>query len=111
MANLQRHRAHESLNTDTAADWQVQSAVTVDSDGVAVNVTAYHTIHLQSDKDFYFTFNTTGTDSDVSTSNDLYLMGGDTIYSLRVPRGLGDNVYLIMERKEGSDSTVRVILS
>ena len=111
MANIQKFRAHESLNIESAGDWQVQSAVTVDSDGVAVNVTAYHTIHLQSDKDFYFTFNTTGTDSDVSTSNDLYLMGGDTIYSLRVPRGLGDNVYLIMERKESSDSTVRVILS
>jgi|TARA_R100001530_G_scaffold42415_1_gene32312 hypothetical protein len=111
MANLQKHRAHESLNAETAADWKVQSAVTVDSDGVAVNVTSYHTIHLQSDKDFYFTFNTTGTDSDISTSNDLYLMGGDTIYSLKVPRGLGDSVYLIMERKESSDATVRVILA
>ena len=111
MAIIQKHRAHESLNIETAADWQVQSAVTVDSDGVAVNVTSYHTIHLQSDKDFYFTFNTTGTDSDISTSNDLYLMGGDTIYSLKVPRGLGDSVYLIMERKESSDATVRVILA
>ena len=111
MANLQKHRAHESLNTDSAADWDVQSAVTADSDGVAVDVSSYHTIHLMSDNDFYFRFNTTGTDSDISTSNDLYLMGGDTIYSLKVPRGLGDNVYLIMERKESSDSTVRVILS
>jgi len=111
MANLQKHRAHESLNLDSAADWQVQSAVTADSDGVAVNVTSYHTIHLQSDNDFYFTFNTTGTDSDVSVDNDLYLMGGDTIYSLKVPRGLGDNIYLIMERKGGSDATVKVILA
>ena len=38
MANIQKHRAHESLNIETAADWQVQSAVTVDSDGVAVEV-------------------------------------------------------------------------
>ena len=111
MANLQRHRAHESLNTDTAADWQVQSAVTVDSDGVAVNVTAYHTIHLQSDKDFYFTFNTTGTDSDVNTSNDLYLMGGDTLYSLRIPKALGNTIYLLLERKGSSDCTVRYVLS
>ncbi len=111
MAKLQKFRAHESLNVETAADWQVQSAVTADSDGVAVNVTSYHTIHLQSDNDFYFTFNTTGTDSDVSVDNDLYLMGGDTIYSLKVPRGLGDNIYLIMERKGGSDATVKVILA
>jgi len=111
MANLQKHRAHESLNLDSAADWQVQSVVTADTDGVAVNVSSYHTIHLQSDNDFYFTFNTTGTDSDVSTTNDLYLMGGDTIYSIKVPRGLGNAVYLIMERKGSSDATVKVILA
>ena len=111
MANLQKHRAHESLNMDSAADWQVQSAVTADTDGVAVNVSSYQTIHLQSDNDFYFTFNTTGTDSDVSTDDDLYLMGGDTIYSVKVPSGLGNTVYLIMERKGGSDATVKVILA
>ena len=111
MANLQKHRAHESLNTDSAADWDVQSAVTADSDGVAVDVSSYHTIHLMSDNDLYFRFNTTGTDSDISTSNDLYLMGGDTIYSLKVPRGLGESIYLIMERKGSSDATVRLILS
>ena len=64
-----------------------------------------------SDNDFYFTFNTTGTDSDISTTQDLYLKGGDTIYSLKVPNGLGDNVYLIMERKGSSDASVRVILA
>ena len=111
MANLQKHRSHESLNTDSAAGWDVQTAVTADSDGVAVNVSSYHTLHLQSDNDFYFTFNTTGTDSDVSTANDLYLMGGDTIYSVRVPRALGSAVYLIMERKGSSDATVKVILA
>ena len=111
MANLQKHRAHESLNIESAADWQVQSASTADSDGVAVNVTGYNTVHLQSDNDFYFRFNTTGTDSDINTSNDLYLKGGDNINSIKVPNGLGNKVYLIMERKSGSDATVRVILA
>ena len=111
MANLQKHRSHESLNTDSAADWQVQTEVTADTDGVAVNVSSYHTIHLQSDIDFYFTFNTTGTDSDIDTDADLYLMGGDTIYSIKVPRALGSAIYLIMERKGGSDATVKVILA
>ena len=111
MANLQKHRAHESLNTDSAADWDVQSAVTADSDGVAVDVSSYHTIHLMSDNDFYFKFNTTGTDSDISTSNDLYLMGGDTIYSLKIPKGLGNSVYLQWERKGSSDCTIRYILA
>ena len=62
-------------------------------------------------KFLYFTFNTTGTDSDINTSNDLYLKGGDTIYTLKVPRGLGSSVHLIMERKESSDATVRIILA
>tara|TARA_R100001510_G_C7476926_1_gene90665 strand:- start:49 stop:384 length:336 start_codon:yes stop_codon:yes gene_type:complete len=111
MADLQKYRAHESLAVDTAADWQVQTAVTADSDGVAVNVTGYHTVHLQSNNDFYFTFNTTGTDSDIDTNKDLYLKGGDTIYSLKIPTGLGDTLYLIMERKGSSDATVRTILA
>ena len=111
MANIGKFRAHESLNMDSAADWQVQTEVTADSDGVAVDVSLYHTIHLQSDNDFYFRFNKSGTDSEIDTDADLYLMGGDTIYSLKVPHGLGSSVYLIMERKGGSDATVRVILS
>ena len=45
MANIKKFRAHESLNIESAGDWQVQSAVTVDSDGVAVDCTAYHQIH------------------------------------------------------------------
>ena len=111
MANIQKFRAHESLNIESAGDWQVQSAVTADADGVAVDVTSYHQIHLLTDKDIYFTFNTTGTDSDINTSNDLYLKGGDSIYTLIVPRGLGNAVHLIMERKESSDATVRIILA
>ena len=109
MANLQKFRAHEALNTVAAGGWEVLSAVTADADGVAVEVTGYHQIHLMSDNDFYFKFNTTGTDSDISTANDLYLKGGDTIYSLIVPSGLGKSIYLIMERKGSSDATVRII--
>lgn len=111
MADVQKFRAHESLAVESAGDWQVQSVVTADSDGVAVNVTGYHQVHLMSDNDFYFTFNTTGTDSDINTSNDLYLKGGDTIYTLKVPHGLGNTLHLIMERKGSSDALVRVILA
>ena len=83
---------------------------TVGSTASTVRVDGYHTIHLQSDEDFYFTFKTSSSDA-LSTSNDLYLKGGDTIYSLKVPRGIGNSVYLIMERKGSSDATVRVILA
>ena len=111
MANLQKHRAHESLNMDSAAVWDVQTAVTADADGVAVDVSSYHTIHLITDLDIYFTFNTSGDDSTMVPANDLVLKGGDTIYSLKVPLGLGETIYLIMERIGGSDATVKVILA
>jgi len=111
MANIQKFRAHESLNIESAGDWQVQSVVTADTDGVAVNVSGYHQVHLMSDNDFYFTFNITGTDSDISTTQDLYLVGGNTIYTLKVPKALGNTIYLIMERKGSSDASVRIILA
>ena len=111
MANIQKFRAHESLNIESAGDWQVQSVVTADTDGVAVNVSGYHQVHLMSNNDFYFTFNTTGTDSDISTTQDLYLIGGNTIYTLKVPKALGNTIYLIMERKGSSDASVRIILA
>ena len=110
MANTQKFRAHESLAIESAGDWQVQSVATVGSSASAVRVDSYHTIHLQSDEDFYFTFKTSSSDA-LSTSNDLYLKGGDTIYSLKIPHGLGDEVHLQWERKGSSDCTIRYILA
>ena len=110
MANTQKFRAHESLAIESAGDWQVQSAASVGSSASVVRVDGYHMIHLQSDEDFYFTFKTSSTDA-LSTSNDLYLKGGDTIYSLKIPHGLGDEVHLQWERKGSSDCTIRYILA
>mgnify|MGYP005819874697 CR=1 FL=1 len=110
MANTQKFRAHESLAIESAGDWQVQSVATVGSSASTVRVDGYHMIHLQSDEDFYFTFKTSSTDA-LSTSNDLYLKGGDTIYSLKIPHGLGDEVHLQWERKGSSDCTIRYILA
>ena len=110
MANTQKFRAHESLAIESAGDWQVQSVATVGSSASTVRVDGYHTLHLQSDEDFYFTFKTSSTDA-LSTSNDLYLKGGDTIYSLKIPHGLGDEVHLQWEKKGSSDCTIRYILA
>jgi|TARA_R110000744_G_scaffold181079_1_gene300108 hypothetical protein len=110
MADIQRYRAHESLNTQTAASWAVQTAATAGSSASSVQVTAYHTIHIQTDEDIYFTFATSSSDS-ISTSNDLYLMGGDSVYSVRIPNGLGKDVYIQWERKGSSDATVRYVLA
>ena len=110
MADIQKYRAHESLNTSTAANWSVQSAATAASAASSVKVTGYHTIHIQTDNDMYFLFTTSTADS-LSTANDLYLMGGDTIYSVKIPNGLGRDVYIQWERKGSSDATVRYVLA
>ena len=109
MANLQKYRAHESLNADTAAMWDVQAVNTVSSSAESVDVSDYHTVHLMTDEDLYFEFTSSSSDALVP-ANVFYLMGGDTIYSLKVPRGLGETIYLWLERKT-SDCAVRMVLS
>ena len=109
MANIGKHRAHESLNMDSAADWQIQTVNSITT-AESLDVSKYHTVHLMSTQDIYFEFTDSSTDA-LATANTLYLMGGDTIYSLKVPRGLGDTIYLWIEDKSGSGASVRVVLS
>ena len=112
MANLQRHRAHESLNIDTAADWQVQTVVEVDNlaAGSIIDVSNYHMVHLQPAEDIYFTFNSVNAEASLVPGNDLYLKGGDTIYSFKIPKGLSDTMYLILERVD-TTGNCRIVLS
>ena len=100
MANLQQHRAHESLNMDSAAVW-VEGTMASSASTAVLDVSSYHTIHFQMSEDIYFTFANTSDDS-ISTGTDLYLKGGDTIYSLKIPHGLGNNVHFQIERRSVS---------
>tara|TARA_R100000808_G_C2029697_1_gene74103 strand:- start:150 stop:479 length:330 start_codon:yes stop_codon:yes gene_type:complete len=109
MAKLQKFRAHESLNMDSAADWQIQDVNSITT-AESYDVSNYHTVHLMSTQDIYFEFTNSSTDA-LAPANTLYLMGGDTIYSLKVPRALGDSIYLWIEDKSGSGASVRVVLS
>ena len=112
MANLQKYRAHESLNADSAAGWGVQDVVTVGSAATSAEVSGYNTIHIQASEPIYFMFTTVahGTTDAVDPDQDLYLAGGDTIYSLRIPKGLGNTVYIQWEYKT-TNSTVRYVLA
>ena len=112
MANTQKFRAHESLNVETAADWQVQTVVEVDNlaAGSIIDVTSYHMVHLQPVEDIYFTFNETNAEGSLATANDLYLKGGDTIYSFKIPKGLSDTMYLLLERVSATGNC-RIVLS
>ena len=109
MANIGKFRAHESLNMDSAADWQIQTVNSITT-AESYDVSNYHTVHLMSTQDIYFEFTNSSTDA-LATGNTLYLMGGDTIYSLKVPRALGNSIYLWIEDKSGSGASVRVVLS
>ena len=109
MANIGKFRAHESLNMDSAADWQIQTVNSITT-AESYDVSNYHTVHLMSTQDIYFEFTNSSTDA-LATANTLYLMGGDTIYSLKVPRALGNSIYLWIEDKSGSGASVRVVLS
>jgi len=66
MANRQKHRAHESLNTDTAATWELQAGTTdapIASSGTATNidVSGYHTLGLTPAAEIYIHFHNTST--------------------------------------------------
>lgn len=105
------HSVVEALNTETSAQYDVQSALTVSSSTSSVNIGKdYSHVFILADNDIYFTWHTS--DSDViNTSNDLFLLGGSDIYILRVPQGIGEAVYFQMQRKGGTDSTVRLVLA
>ena len=110
MANVQRFRTHESLNITTASNFEIQSAWTVSSTEVYKDVSTYHNILVQPDEDMYYGFSTSTSAILGTAGNNLYLKGGDTIYELTVPYGLGsDTIYLHALRKTSSDSTVRVV--
>ena len=73
MADLHRHSVQEALNSEASAVYSVNSALTIGSSATAVDVSAFHIVHVQTTEDIYVHFNTSNTESNLSTSNDLYL--------------------------------------
>ena len=69
MAQLQKFRAHESLNMDSAADWQIQTVNSI-TGAESYDVSNYHTVHLMSTQDIYFEFTNSSTDA-LATANTL----------------------------------------
>ena len=110
MADLSKHSVVESLNISSSANHSVQSAQSVStSSEYNLNVSAVHSIILQPSSDIYYGFSSSASDM-ISTSNSLYLAGGDTIYELNVPQGIGSAVYLHLLGK-GATATVRIVLA
>ena len=110
MADLSKHSVVESLNISSYANHSVQSAQSVTtSTEYNLNVSSVHSIILQPNGDVYYGFSSSASDM-ISTSNSLYLSGGDTIYELNVPHGVGSPVYLHLLGK-GATATVRIVLA
>jgi|TARA_R110000744_G_scaffold193991_1_gene312803 hypothetical protein len=105
------HSVVEALNTETSAQYDVQSVLTISTTTVATLIGKdYSHVYLQPSKDIYFTWSTAVGDA-VNISNDHFILGGSDIYILRVPQGIGATVYLQLQRKGGTDSSVRMTLA
>jgi len=95
MANLQKHRTHESLNIETAGEWSVQSRVQIDASGGVQhntsNVSEVSQIGFYGGADFYIRFDNLSSNT-IDTDTDL-IIPGETLAFLNVPRGIGDTVY------------------
>tara|TARA_R110000751_G_scaffold57580_2_gene122076 strand:+ start:1024 stop:1362 length:339 start_codon:yes stop_codon:yes gene_type:complete len=106
-----KHSVVEALNTETSAQFDQQAAVTASTSTVNTLIGKdYSHVYIQSNNDIYFSWNTSTSDN-INASNSLFLLGGSDIYILRVPQGIGDSVYFQLQRKGGTDSTVRMIVA
>ena len=112
MANLHKYTSEEALNISYSSDFEIQSAWTIGSSEVSKDVSNYHTVLLQTDEDIYYGFSDNIADMLGTAANNLYLKGGDTIYELAIPHGVGDGngkVYLHALRKTSSSASARLV--
>ena len=105
MADLHNFTVQESLNTDTAAAWDVQTVITVDSSADSTNVTSYNTLGIHTDAEIYINFSST--EDSLTTGNSLILAAGLTF--LKITKGVGSTIYFVYQRVSG-DATMRLVL-
>ena len=93
MANLNMHRAHESLNVETAAEWNVQTRLTISSQAhVSSEVSSVSQIGFYSDSDVYMRFDSSSSDT-INVSNDM-IIPGETPVFFNVPKAIGETIYV-----------------
>ena len=91
MANLQKHRAHESLNVDTSAGWDVQTKLTIGAAAHAISdVSSASQIGVHSDSAVYFRFDNLTTDT-IAALDDLRIPA-DTLTFIKVPKAVGSTI-------------------
>ena len=87
------HRAHESLNVETAAEWNVQTRLTISSQAhVSSEVSSVSQIGFYSDSDVYMRFDSSSSDT-ISANNDM-IIPGETPVFFNVPKAIGETIYV-----------------
>ena len=97
MADQQKSRTHESLNVDTAADWDVQARALVDDDTGGVqeaitNVSDYNQACILLDIECYIRFDSSSSASVVANNDPT--IPASTLTFIKIPKGVGNTVYL-----------------
>ena len=110
MANIGKFRAHESLNTDTAATWELITNVT-DANATGglvlnIDVSGYHTLGLTPAAEIYIHFHNTST-ATLVILDALKLASG--LSFIKIPRGLGDTIYFNYLSVAASTTEVRIV--
>ena len=91
MAKLQKHRAHESLNVDTVAEWNPVARKAIGGQAHAYeDVSNASQIGVLSESDVKFRFDGLTSDT-ISASNDL-VIPADTLTFIKVPQGVGSTI-------------------
>ena len=112
MANLNRFSAQEAVNVEVSAVWDVQTVVNTSSGGIGantqhVNVSDYHQVIIDTTSAIDILFDANAT-TNCSDTNDLKLPQG--VSSMKIPKGLGNIIYLHWRRDGSTNATVRMIL-
>ena len=103
MANLNKHRAHESLNVDTAAEWDVVNRKDISSQAhVYVKVSGTSQLGIHSDSDVKFRFDAVTSDT-ISANNDL-VIPADTLTFIKVPKGVGSEIIVHFKQVTSASS-------
>jgi hypothetical protein len=113
MANLKEFSTQEAVNAEAAGKWLVQtaidtSALSTATDTTHVNVSDYHNVVIDCTSTIDILFDTAAT-TDCNDTNDLKLPQG--VHALKIPKGLGNTIYLHWRRNGSVNATVRMVLT
>ena len=93
MANINKFKANEAVNIEAAAEWNVQTRLTISSQAhVYSDVTSVHQIGVYSDSDVKFRFD--ASTSDTISANDDLVLPAQTLTFVKIPQGVGGTIYV-----------------